>query len=173
MAWTRMERLNVEGCGQTAMHRVGVFQPAELMAGAAFIIAWRPRKGTTGPGFCLAPHASMGQPFPYQSDTKLLEQDIEAEEFLALAAELVMNGAPFALLDAAFLVFPTWRALTVRGYVAHTPDGAWNPHNPDDAEEKLQGYRGDHGMFQRRIDHDRKYELPTVEIVRGFGRASE
>ncbi len=39
---------------------------------------------------------------------------------------MLMNGALFALLEAAFLVFPAWRTLQIRGsYVAHTPDGAW------------------------------------------------
>ena len=50
------------------MLRVGVFQSAELMAGAVFIVAWGPRKGTTGPGFCVAPLASMG-PRPWSGRT--------------------------------------------------------------------------------------------------------
>ena len=77
-AWTPIERYNIEQHGPGPMLRVGVFQAAELIAGAAFIVAWGPRKGTTGPGFCVAPHMSMGQPFPYDSDTKDLPPDITA-----------------------------------------------------------------------------------------------
>ena len=169
-AWTPIERYNIELHGPGPMLRVGVFQAAELIAGAAFIVAWGPRKGTTGPGFCVAPHTSMGQPFPYDSDTKALPPDIEAQHLLELAADMAMNGAPFALLDAAFLVFPAWRAMTIHhGYVAHTPDGAWNPHNPDYPDEVLEAYRRDRNMFQTRIDHDLGKRLPTVEVVTGFG----
>ena len=168
-AWTPIERYNVEQYGRGALLRVGVFRSAELMAGAAFIIAWGPRKGTTGPGFCVAPHASMGLPFPYDCDTVALAPDIEAQDLLKLAADMAMNGAPFALLDAAFLVFPAWRAMTVHGYVAHSPDGAWNPHTPDYPDEVLEAYRHDQDMFQKRIEHDLGKGLPAVEVVTGFG----
>ena len=171
-AWTTIERYNVERHGRGPMLRVGVFQPAKLLAGAPFIVACRPKQGTTGPGFCVAPHRSMGHPFPYQWDTKSLPGDIGAQHLLALAADMAMQGAPFALMDAAFLVFPAWRGLTLyRGYVAHTSDGAWNPHNPDDVNEVLDAYRHDQGMFQKRIDHDLGQGLPAVEVVTGFGTA--
>ena len=78
-AWTPIERYNIEQHGPGPMLRVGVFQAAELIAGAAFIVAWGPRKGTTGPGFCVGPHTSMGLPFPYDSDTKALPPDIKAQ----------------------------------------------------------------------------------------------
>ena len=168
-AWTDIEHYNVERHGREAMLRVGVFQPAELMAGATFIVAWGPRKGTVGPGFCVAPHASMGQPFPYDSDTKALPSDITAPDLLGLAADFAMHGAPFALLDAAFLVFPAWRAMTIhQGYVAHTPDGAWNPHNPDYPDEVLEDYRQDDAMLRKRVEHDLGKGLPALELVTGF-----
>ena len=96
----------------------------------------------------------MGQPFPYDSDTKALPPDIKGQHLLELAADMAMNGAPFALLDAAFLVFPAWRAMTIHEHVAHTLDGAWNPHNPDYPDEVLEAYRRDLNMFQTRIEHD-------------------
>ena len=96
--------------------------------------------------------------------------DIKAQHLLELAADMAMNGAPFALLDAAFLVFPAWRTMTIdHGHVAHTPDGAWNPHNPDYPDEVLEAYRRDRNMFQTRIEHDLGKRLPTVEVVTGFG----
>ena len=48
--WTPIERHNVEQHGRETMLRVGVFRPAELMAGAEFFVAWAPKQGTTGPG---------------------------------------------------------------------------------------------------------------------------
>ncbi len=111
----------------------------------------------------------MGTPFPYECDTKSLIPNIGAEELLMLAAEMAMNGASFALLDAAFLVFPAWRAMTLGGgSVAHTNDGAWNPHNPDFPDEVLETCRHDHGMFRKRIAHDLDEGLPVVEVVTGF-----
>lgn len=129
----------------------------------------RGRERQGGPGFCVAPHSSMGAPFPYQCDTKALAPDIEAQDLLELVADMVMNGASFALLDAAFLVFPAWRAMTVRHAVAHTPDGAWNPHNPDYPDEVLKAYRHNQSMFQKRIEHDLDKGFPAVEVVTGFG----
>ncbi len=112
----------------------------------------------------------MGMPFPYGFDTKALAPEIETQYLLQLAADMAMNGAPLALLDAAFLVFPAWRAMTVLGgYVAHTPDGAWNPHNPDYTDEVLESHRRDQSMFQKRIEHDLGEGLPAVEVVTGFG----
>ena len=170
--WTRIERYNVEESGRDAMQRVGVFRPADLMAGDRFIVAWRPRNGITGPGFCRAPFASMGNPFLSRSDTEALPPDIEAPALLEIAADMAMNGAPLPLLDAAFLVFPAWRAMTVRDrVVAHTPGGVWSPHNPDYADEVLDAYRADEGMFQRRREHDLAEGLPAVEIVTGFHTA--
>ena len=103
-AWTDIETYNVKRHGRAAMLRVGVFQPADLLDGADFIVAWGPRQGVTGPGFCVAPHASMGQPFPYDSDTKALPSAIQARELLALAADMAMNGAPLALLAPILLL---------------------------------------------------------------------
>ena len=169
-AWTPIERYGIEQHGPGPMLRVGVFHPSALIAGAEFIVAWRPMKGTTGPGFCVAPWAAMPMPFPYHCDTKALPPDLKAQDLLELAADMAMNGAPLALMDAAFLVFPAWRALTVRdGYVAHTPNGAWNPHAPDYQDEVLEDYRRDGNMFQARIAHDLDERLPTVEVVTGFG----
>ena len=77
--WTDIQRYNVDCYGWQALLRVGVFQPAEIMAGAPFIVAWGPLKGTVGPGFCLAPHATIPLPFPYDSDTVALSLDIKLE----------------------------------------------------------------------------------------------
>ena len=173
VARTPIERLNITTYGQEKMSTVGLFRPADLLAGAQFIIAWGPRPGTTGPGFCVAPHATIGPPFPYDSDTKSLPSDLDAHDLLALAGDMAMHGAPFALLDAAFLVFPVWRTLTTpRGAVAHTRDGAWDPHNPDYAEEVLKAHREDQEMFQKRIDHDTREGLPAVEVVKSFTAVS-
>ena len=166
LVWTPVEQLNVRQHGQRTMQRVGVFEPHEIMAGAAAIIAWGPR--TSGPGFCVAPWGSMERPFPYHCDTKALAEDMVGGDFLELAADMAMNGAPLALIDAAFLVFAPWRALKVRESVGHTPNGAWNPHYPDYAEEVLESYRHDHTMFGKRIEHDAQHDLPTVEIVTRF-----
>ena len=170
-AWTPIEQYNVERYGQQTMLRVGIFQPAEVMAGTNFIIAWGPRAGTGGPGVCVALHRGLPKPFPYRSDTKALSPDLDANHLFGLAADMAMNGAPFALLDAAFLVFPAWRALTIRGAVAHTPDGAWNPHNPDYPDKILKQYREDDQMFKKRREHDREKGLPAVEIVMDFATA--
>ena len=170
--WTPIERYNVEQCGRDVLPRVGVFRPDDLIAGASFILAWRPRDGITAPGFCLAPFMSLGQPFPYRSDTKELRPDPEPLALLELAADMTMNGASFALLDAAFLVFPAWRGMrTRRALVAHTSDGAWNPHNPNDADDVLAAYRDDPAMFYRCIEHDRGAGLSAVELVNDFGVA--
>ena len=169
IAWTPIEKFNVERHGQQTMLRVGVFRPDLVMAGKTFTVAWGPTTGTSGPGVCIAPHAKLGHPFPYYCDTKGLSPDPDAHLLLRLAAEMAMEGAPFALLDAAFLVFPAWRTLKARdGAVAHTPDGSWNPHNPDYPDEILQQYREDHGMFQKRREHDLDKRLPAVEIVTDF-----
>ena len=152
------------------MLRVGVFKPEALLNGASLIVAWGPKKGTGGPGVCVAPLFSMGQPFPYELDPKSLHPNLGEHDLLGLAAEMAVNGAPFALMDAAFLVLPAWRALTVRGYVAHTANGVWNVHNPDDSDDVLHAYRCDHGMLRKRMAHDVENGLPTVEIVEGFGR---
>ena len=170
-AWTPIERYNVEQHGQQTMLRVGVFQPAEVMAGTNFIIAWGPRAGTGGPGVCVAPHRGLPKLFAYRMDTKALPPDIDANHLFGLAADMAMNGAPFALLDAAFLVFPAWRALTIRAAVAHTHDGAWNPHNPDYPDEILERYREDDQMFKKRRAHDLEKGLPAVEIVMDFATA--
>ena len=114
----------------------------------------------------------MGHPFPCHNDTKALAPDLGASALLELAADLAMTGAPLALLDAALLVFPAWRAMTVHDrVVAHTPDGVWSPHNPDDADEVLDAYRADSAMFHRRLEHDVGQGLPAVEIVTGFHTA--
>ena len=60
--WTGIERYNVEQCGRDAMLRVGVFRPADLIDGARLIVAWCPREGTTGPGFCVASSRQHGAP---------------------------------------------------------------------------------------------------------------
>ena len=84
-AWTPIEQRSVERHGQQTMLRVGVFQPAEVMAGTDFIIAWGPRTGTGGPGVCVAPHRKMPTPFPYCSDTKALSLDLDANHLFGLA----------------------------------------------------------------------------------------
>ena len=95
--------------------------------------------------------------------------NITASDLLELAADLAIHGAPFALLDAAFLLFPAWRAMTIRGgYVAHTSDGAWNPHNPDFSDEVIEAYREDDAMLRRRIQHDLGKGLPVLEVVTRF-----
>ena len=114
---------------------------------------------------CVAPYGSLGHPYPYDCDSKSLEATIGTGALFEIAADMLMNSAPFALLDAAFLVFPAWRRLRVRdGHVAHTPDGAWNPHNPDWPEKVLESYAHDAGMFQKRRRHDLEGGFPAVEL---------
>ena len=51
-----------------------------------------------------------------------------------------------------------------RGHVAHTPDDAWNPHNPDWPDEALESYAQDAGMFHKRRRHDLDAGFPAVEV---------
>ena len=51
---------------------------------------------------------------------------------------MLMNGALFALLEAAFLVFPAWRTRQLRGAHARR---RLDPHNPG---ADAVGWRGDH-----------------------------
>ena len=152
------------------MLRVGVFRPEDLAAGARrFIIAWSPRTETGLPGVCVAPHATLPVQFPYDCDTKDFPGQPDVRLLFELAADLVMNGAPFALLDAAFLVFADWRALTLGGVVAHTENGAWNPHNPDYPDDVLESHRQDTSMLWKRIEHDKAAGFPNVEVVSRVG----
>ena len=135
----------------------------KLTGGARFIVAWAPRGDR--PGVCIAAHGGLKHPFPYDCDTIALEATIGAHALLEIAADMLMNGAAFALLDAAFLVFPAWRRLQIRGgYVAHSPDGAWNPHYPDWPEDLLEAYAQDAAMFGKRRRHDVDAGFPAAEV---------